>query len=281
MNPEIKLIVTDLDGTLFNSQHELTERTEKALKAAIEKGVKVVLATGKTRISGIEVSKRLNLDTPGIYVQGLAIYEADGALRWQQTLDPNVARTAVNVGEERGFTMVAYSGERTLARARNRDTDELMKYHEGEPEAVGPLQNILDDIAVNKILAIKLAQPRATTALRWQLSMQINGTGKLVQALDDMLEILPPGFSKGAALKMLLKDMKIPAEQVLAIGDGENDIEMIQLAGIGVAVGNAHQKLKDVANHVVATNDADGVGEAVERFVLTADVSTPVKQETP
>jgi len=272
MNQPIKLIVTDLDGTLFNSQHQLSERTEKALKAAIEKGVKVVLATGKTRTSGLDVIQRLNLDTPGIYLQGLAIYNADGTMRWQQTLDPKVARTAINAGEDRGFTMVAYSGTRVLCRARNRDTDELMKYHEGAPEAVGPLQNLLDTLPINKVLAIKLAQPRAVTALRWQIGTQINGTGKLVQALDDMLEILPPGGSKGAALKMLLKDMKIPAEQVLAIGDGENDIEMIQLAGIGVAVGNAHQKLKDAANHVVASNDEDGVAEAVERFVL---VETP------
>jgi Cof subfamily protein (haloacid dehalogenase superfamily) len=220
----------------------------------------------------------LGLDTPGIYLQGLAIYNADGTMRWQQTLDPNVARTAINCGEERGFTMVAYSGHRVLCRKRNRDTDELVKYHEGEPEAVGPLQNILDNMPVNKVLAIKLAQPRQTTALRWQLSTQINGTGKLVQALDDMLEILPPGASKGAALKMLLKDMKIPAAQVLAIGDGENDIEMIQLAGTGVAVGNAHQKLKDVANHMVASNDEDGVAEAVERFMLAVDVPAPVAE---
>jgi hydroxymethylpyrimidine pyrophosphatase-like HAD family hydrolase len=80
---------------------------------------------------------------------------------------------------------------------------------------------------------------------------------------------------------MLLKDMKIPAEQVMALGDGENDIEMMQLAGVGVAVGNAHKKLKAVANYVVASNDSDGVGEAIERFVLTTDVPAPVKQETP
>ena len=275
MNQPIKLIVTDIDGTLLNSRHELSERTEKALKAAVEKGVKVVLATGKTRLSGIETSRRLNLDTPGIYLQGLAIYEADGALRWQQTLDPKVARTAINCGEDRGFTMVAYSGTRVLCRARNRDTDRLMEFHEGEPEGVGPLQNILDSVPVNKVLAIKLAQPRAITALRWQLGTQING--KLVQALDDMLEILPPGASKGAALKLLLKDMKIPAENVMAIGDGENDLEMIQLAGIGVAVGNANQRLKDAADQVVASNDEDGVAEAVERFALA--VPTPAAEQ--
>ncbi len=278
MNQPIKLIVTDIDGTLLNSQHELSERTENALKAAIEKGVKVVLATGKTCISGMETVRRLNLDTPGIYLQGLAIYEADGTLRWQQTLDPKVARTAINCGEDRGFTMVAYSGAHILCRTRNRDMDALMEYHDGEPEAVGPLQNILDTIPVNKVLAVKLAQPRAITALRWQLSMQINGTGKLVQALDDMVEILPPGASKGAALKLLLKDLKIPAENVMAIGDGENDLEMIQLAGIGVAVGNANQKLKEAADQVVASNDKDGVAEAVESFVLAAVVPAPVAE---
>jgi Cof subfamily protein (haloacid dehalogenase superfamily) len=276
MNQPIKLIATDIDGTLLNSQHELTERTEKALKAAIEQGVQVVLATGKSRISGLDTIQRLNLDTPGIYLQGLAIYNPDGTIRWQQILDPKVALTAINCGEDRGFTMVAYSGTRVMCRTRNRDTDELIKYHEGEPEAVGPLQNILDAVPVNKVLAIKLAQPRAVTALRWQLGTQVHGSAKLVQALDDMLEIVPPGTSKGAALKMLLKDLDISAENVLALGDAENDIEMVQLAGIGVAVGNANEKLKAVANHVVASNDEDGVAEAIERWALAAE---PVKQE--
>lgn len=271
MNQPIKLIVTDLDGTLLNSQHQLTERTERALKAAMAKGVKVVLATGKTRSSSLDVVQRLNLDTPGIYLQGLAIYNPDGTIRWQQTLDPKIARLAINAGEDRGFTMAAYSGTRILVRSRNRETDELMKYHEGAPEAVGPLQNLLDRLPINKVLAIKLAQPRAVMALRWQLGAQMNGTGRLVQALDDMLEILPPGASKGAALKILLKDLDIAAEQVMAIGDAENDIEMVHLAGIGVAVRNASQKLKEAAHHVVASNDEDGVGEAIERFVLEVD----------
>jgi hypothetical protein len=69
-------------------------------------------------------------------------------------------------------------------------------------------------------------------------------------------------------LKTLLKELSVNANQVLAIGDGENDVEMLSLAGIGVAVGNASQHVKEVAKHVVGTNDADGVAEAIERFVL-------------
>ncbi len=87
--------------------------------------------------------------------------------------------------------------------------------------------------------------------------------------VPEMVEVLPPGASKGAALKQLLKIMKLDAAQVMAVGDAENDIEMIQLAGVGVAMGQSAQNVKDAADTVTASNDADGVAEALERYVLT------------
>lgn len=280
-NP-IQLIAIDLDGTLFNSQQEVTERTEKALKAAIEQGVQVILATGKTRSSALSLIARLGLTTPGIYLQGLAVYNADGSLRYQSVLDKVIARRFITFAEDRGFTVVAYSGGSILARARNRHTDLLLKYGEPEVKAVGPLQNILDSTPVNKLMAVEIGEERRIKALRWQLGMQIDGAARLVQAaLPDMLEIVPLGGSKGSALKVLLKELNIPIENTMAIGDGENDIEMIQLAGIGVAVGNAGVHVKQAADYVVGTNDEDGVAEAIERFVLktVAVESVPASEE--
>jgi Cof subfamily protein (haloacid dehalogenase superfamily) len=277
MTTPIQLIAIDLDGTLLNSQHELTERTEKAIKAAMEKGVHIIFATGKTRGSALSLIARLGLTSPGIYLQGLATYNADASLRHQTLLDKNIARQVITFAEDRGFTVVAYSGTRILTRKNNRDTNILVQYGEPDIEAVGALQNILDTTPINKVMAVKKGEYRAISALRWQLDMQLDGAARLVQAaLPDMLEIVPPGGSKGAALKTLLKDLGIPAENMLAIGDGENDIEMIQLAGIGVAMGNALPKIKSAADHVTATNDADGVVEAIERFVLKVDEPAPV-----
>ncbi|MBZ0295868.1 MAG: HAD family hydrolase [Anaerolineae bacterium] len=271
MTDAIKLIVVDLDGTLLNSQHELSERNEKALKAASEQGVKVILATGKTRASALSVIARLGLETPGIYLQGLAVYAGDGSLRHQSTLDPAIARQVITFAEDRGYTMVAYSGTRMMVRKRDQNSAILVRYGEPEPEVVGPLQNILDDTPINKVLAVSGDDGKRINALRWQLSMQIGGAARLMQAgLPDMLEILPPGASKGAALRTLIKEMNIPASQVMAIGDGENDIEMLQIAGIGVAVGNALKPVQEAANHIVESNDKDGVAEAIERFVLKA-----------
>jgi Cof subfamily protein (haloacid dehalogenase superfamily) len=282
MTASIKLIVTDLDGTLLNSQHALSERNLQAINAARAQGIQVVLATGKTRGSALSVLEKLNLDTPGIFVQGLVTHAADGSIRQQLTLDPAVARQVITFAEDRGFALMAYSGTRLLVRQRNHDTDLFLEYGEPEPEIVGPLQNILDTTPINKIAAVHRADPRRITALRWQLNMQLNGTARLMQAgVAATVEILPKNGSKATALKALFKELKIAPAQVLAIGDGENDIEMLQTAGIGVAVKNAHANVQGAADHVVASNDEDGVAEAIERFALTKETDAAADKSAP
>lgn len=276
---EIKLIAVDLDGTLLNSDHKISERTADALRKAVAQGIKVVLATGKTPFSGRDIVKQFGIDAPGIYVQGLTVVFPDGETKQLAQLDAGLARSVITFAEERGFDVIAYSGGQTYTRVDNVGARELTEaYGESAPQIVGPLQNMLDSTPISKLLFFKRREPRKITALRWQLGTQINGKARLVQALDDALEMLPTGASKGKALKLVLKDLGIDAKEVLAIGDGENDIEMIELAGIGVAMGNASPKLKAVAKHEVASNDADGVAEALERFVLKAEAP---KTETP
>jgi Cof subfamily protein (haloacid dehalogenase superfamily) len=266
--PIIKVIVTDIDGTLLNSAHELSERNLNALKAAAAQGIKIILATGKTPGSAAGIVEKLGIPIYGIYLQGLLLMNTDGSIYSQQTLHPDTARQAITYADERGFSLIAFSGSKTLAREITQLTrDYTIPYHEPLPELVGPLQNILWTTPIHKIIAI--GEPRAITALRWQLNTQMGGKARLVQAgIPNMMEILPPGGGKGPALKTLLKELHIAAEHVLALGDAENDIEMLQLAGVGVAVGNADEKTKAAANHVVGSNDADGVAEAIERFAL-------------
>jgi Cof subfamily protein (haloacid dehalogenase superfamily) len=275
---EIKLVAIDVDGTLLNSEHEMTPRIEKALRAAAEQGVMVVFATGKTRNAVVPHLTKLGIDAPGIYNQGLIAVDADGKPIHSQTLEPRIARQVITMAEDRGFSVLAYAGSRILSKTRNRHIEDILaQYHEVIPEVVGALQNILIDTPIQKLLAV--GDPHAIKGLRWQLSALVGGHGRLVQAaVPEMLEILPPNGSKGAALKVVCKHFKIAPEQVVAIGDAENDIEMIQFAGVGVAMGNADQKTKDAANHVVASNDEDGVAEALERFVLKPKAAVTVEK---
>jgi Cof subfamily protein (haloacid dehalogenase superfamily) len=275
----IKLVALDIDGTLLNSKLELSERTERVLKAAIAEGVQVVLATGKTRNAGVKLTETLGLNAPGIYMQGVLIYDTDGKIMYQQALDPAIARQVITFAEDRGFQIIAYSGTRILVRKNTPEmNDAIVKYHEPAPETVGALQNVLDSLPINKLMAV--GDPRGITALRWHLGTQLGGSCRLMQAgLSNMLEILPPGASKGAALKVLLKSLQIPGENAMAMGDAENDIETLKNVGLGVAVGNADPRLKEVAKFVVGTNDEDGVAEAIERFVLKRKLDAPKAAE--
>lgn len=269
MTSPIKLIVCDLDGTLLNSNHQMSQRSETALKAAIDRGVQVVIATGKTFVSAEAIIRRLNLTTPGIYNQGLVICEPDGTISYQRTLDSALARRVWRFGEQRGFSLAAYSGTRIMVRALNAEICQLAhKYHEPTPEAVEDIHEYVGTISIHKLLVITDGEVERIDVLRKQLEGQMNGDGQVIQALPDMVEIIPPGASKAEALDVLLARLEIAPEQVMALGDGENDIPMLRMAGIGVAMGNAQQMVRDAADYITGTNDADGVADAVEQFVL-------------
>lgn len=269
MTQDIQAIVIDIDGTLLNSQHQMGERTAARVSAAIEHGIKVILATGKTRTSAEWMIEKLGVETPGIYLQGLMVYNPDGTVRHEQALDANIARQVITYAEDRGFTMIAYSGKSILMKSVNETGIKFSQtYHEPAPEGIGPLQNILGEMQIHKLMAVKPGDAKAIKALRWQLSMQLDEKAKLVQAaIPDMLEIVPPRSSKGAALRTLLRELDIDPAHVMAIGDGENDIEMLQLAAVGVAMENASPELKAVADYITASNDTDGVAMAIEKYI--------------
>ena len=285
----IELIAIDLDGTLLNSQHQLSDRNAETVRKAIERGVKVVLVTGKTHHSAKFLIEKLGLTTPGIYNQGLITALPDGKVTHQATLDPEVARYVITYAEDRGFDLAAYSGNKILVKRVTRWFEDLnKKYHEPMPEGIGPLQNILADIPINKLMVLKEGDPQKVKALRWQFEIQLANKARMLQpSFNDMMEILPPNTGKGTALKQLLKDLGIKPEKVMAIGDGENDIDMFQLVGLGVAMGNAWDIVKSAANVVVGTNDEDGVAQAIEKFVLNetlpiaTETATPTPVETP
>lgn len=275
----IRLIAVDIDGTLLNSDLQLSARNEETLRRVTAQGIHVILATGKSRVAGEDLIKRLNITSPGIYLQGLCTYDSDGGVIRQQILDPAIARQAITFAEDRDFVVIAYSSSRILVRKHDdRILEGTVRYHESMPEAIGPLQNIVGELPLNKLLLI--GEPTRIKALRWQLNAQLGSACRLMQAgVPDMLEVLPPGASKGHALKLLINDMGIAPDHVMALGDAENDIEMIELAGIGVAMGQASQHVKDSADYVTGTNDEDGVAQAVERFVLKTEADQPRSED--
>ncbi len=272
MTPPIELIALDLDGTLLDSQHRLRDRTVQTLHAAMAQGVHVVLATGKTPASDEPALSRLGLTLPGVYLQGLLVGDRQGTVLYERTLPPEAAQQTIAFAHDRGLTLVGYQRANILCEASNEYTDQLLHYNEPAPQPVGPFSQLPPETTFNKLIFI--AEPEQIPAIRTELEPLLGSSASMVQAIPTMLEVLPPGASKGDGLRRLLAMLHIPAAHVLAVGDAENDLEMIQLAGVGVAMGNALPNLKSVADYVTLSNDEDGVAEAIIRFVLHAQPAT-------
>lgn len=267
ISPRIDLIISDVDGTLLTPSQELSAPVQAAVAAAAAAGVPLILATGKARGPWVtEVVPRLSIPMPHIYLQGLLIVDPQAGVIHQQLLQPEVILDALSFAASAGVTLVAYLGDRIVCDATDSHTDRLLFYKEPPPEGIGSLEPHVGELPIQKLIFMA-DQPRIDE-IRPEVEAAFAGRANLTTAISGMLEVLPLGSSKGAGVAWLLDRLGVPPQHCMALGDGENDVEMLQLVGLGVAVGNAGPAARAVAQAVVGSNAQDGVAEAIDRFVL-------------
>ncbi|XP_002989862.2 endoribonuclease YBEY, chloroplastic [Selaginella moellendorffii] len=271
-----KILFCDMDGTLLNSRSQVSRKTADALKAALGIGVQVIIATGKTRQATMKALRPVGLEgqggvlsstTPGVFIQGLLVFGEGGAVVHRGVLPLDYCTKAFQYSLEHNIPAVGFCGDRIVASFDHPFLDHL---HEDYFEPRGEVLKSIDELEKHKVQKLLFfeEQERIDRILRPEWQSITQGHATLVQAQRDMLEILPEGASKGAGVKLLLQHMDVDPDEVMAIGDGENDIEMLEMVGWGVAMGNGAPKTLEVADVTVATNDKDGVAEALERFIL-------------
>ncbi|CDF33500.1 unnamed protein product [Chondrus crispus] len=204
-------------------------------------------------------------DFPGIFLNGLLVFGRAGDVIFERCLARDHALYILEQAERSGLTVLFYAGDRVLVRERTLETDMFIVSHEPVPTAVGDLAEAVRGTAVHKAL---LVDPRKDVVrYRREMTDAFEGVADITQARPDVLEVLPVGASKGEAFVTLLHHLGVEKEHTMAIGDGENDVEMIKAAGLGVAVANAVPQMLSVADEVVCANDEAAVEEAIRRFV--------------
>ncbi|XP_057477400.1 endoribonuclease YBEY, chloroplastic-like isoform X2 [Actinidia eriantha] len=275
--PKFSYIFCDMDGTLLNSESQVSSTTAKALREALSRGVKVVIATGKARPAVISALKMVDLAgkdgiisefSPGVFLQGLLVYGRQGREIFRRNLDPNVCREAFLYSLEQKIPLIAFSEDRCLTLFDHPLVDSLHTiYHEPKAEIIPSVKHLLAGADIQKVIFLDTAEGVATT-LRPYWSEATSNRATVVQAVPDMLEIVPLGTSKGSGVKMLLDHLGVNAEEIMAIGDGENDIEMLELASLGIALSNGSDKAKAVADVIGASNNEDGVADAIYRYAF-------------
>ncbi|GIO23852.1 Cof-type HAD-IIB family hydrolase [Oceanobacillus sp. J11TS1] len=244
MTKSIKLIALDMDGTLLNPELEVSKRNKEAIQEALNQGIQVVLSTGRAFSTCYPYAKELNLQTFLITANGGEIWTVEKELLRRQLLATDVVEKLYQITEEIGIRRWMISTEKVF------QDDEFVNVKDHQWLKFGCASEDLD-----KLNEVK----RRLT--------QFDGL-ELTNSLPTNIEINPKGVSKANALDFLCERTGISMEEVMAVGDSLNDIKMIQQAGVGVAMGNAQDKIKEVANTVTASNLEDGVGKAIEKFAL-------------
>lgn len=268
----VDLVAVDLDGTLLNSNSSVSRATAKALAAAAASGVRIALATGKARPAAHNALRTGYLSVsggaPGIFLQGLVVHGMGGTLLPGEYLPSSIVQRAFDFAKESGISLSGFLGDTAVCLQLDGNLKELHeRYHEPLAVELHSVEKVLSAPRVKKLLF--MAEPETITQeLRPHWEQALAGVAEVTQAVPTMLEILPFGASKGRGLHQMADHMGISTGRVLAIGDGENDIELFRAAGISCAMSNASDHVKSFADHVVASNDEDGVVDALERFVL-------------
>ncbi|MBU7316335.1 Cof-type HAD-IIB family hydrolase [Paenibacillus oleatilyticus] len=261
-----KMLAIDIDDTLINDEKQITEGTKGALAAALAEGVIVTLATGRMYASAKQLAGQLELNVPLITYQGSLVKNSiDGRVLYERTVPANAARLIFDFCESEGLHLQTYVNDVLYVKE---DNDKAKAYAALSkiPYTVYPDFGELAAQPSMKLLIID--EPELLDRVAERLRGLTGGQVHITKSKPHFLEIVHIEGTKGHALAHLAEHFGIGLEQVIGIGDSWNDREMLEVAGLGVAMGNAVESLKEIADYVTFSNNEDGVKHVVEKFVL-------------
>jgi len=263
MMSKIRLIVSDLDGTLLSGDHELTEKVKGAIQRFKDAGGMFTIATGRFGLTTQSIVDALDIDIPFILCNGGVI--ADKHKVWEaSTLSLEELAPFLLEMNDHGITVMLFEEAGISIFQRTHKVD-LFESKEGfKCSLIDQTTEAWRKRIVQKILIIGEMKQIESAWNNHRSNFQQSYT--TMQSEDDYFEIIPPSQSKGAALKKLMDILQVKPSEVLSIGNQLNDMDMIENAGIGVAVANSHPALKERAFYVCSSSYGDGVVEAIETF---------------
>lgn len=269
-----KIIALDLDGTLTNSEKKITEKTREAIFRIQEKGIRVVLASGRPTAGIVSLAEELCLEQYGGYIvsyNGARIIDCSTKeLLCNENLPGWIIKEVYEEAVSQDAGIMSYEGELVIS------GNGLDKYIELEAGINGlPIKEVEDfpnyiKFPVNKCILTgadeHMARVERNCAKRFGTVLTI------YRSEPFFLEIMPKGIDKAQALKRLLQMLGFSKNELICCGDGFNDISMIQYAGLGAAMANAQDKVKEAADFITKSNDEDGVAFVIEKFMENKNV---------
>lgn len=264
-----------MDGTLLNSNHEVSDQNKKILKRVVDAGVMVVISTGRLFASAKVYAKYLDLITPIIACNGAYICEYHRSnVIYENPLNKDDYIKVANLLEKHDMYYHFYDNENFYTVDLNYNS---LKYHnwnqKQKPEDRINIEVIEDGPSFlnnsNPKIYKMVVMDNDDEKLNFIASeLRKNENIEVISSLKNSFDIMNKGVTKGSALARLCEKYGINKDEVIAIGDNHNDISMLEFAGTKVAMGNSEKEVLDIANIITDTNDNHGVGKALENLIL-------------
>lgn len=263
-----KMVALDLDDTLLAEDNQISRENAGVIFRVLEKGVIVCLISGRSYSSMKKYNDSLKLRHLTGSLNGACIIEAcGGRLLYSSCLEKAFGRELVKRLEEYGVHINFYHGHKVICRERNRFSERYEREIGAEIEYVGPLSDYSASAEAGKLLLMD--ESEKLEKIRHELLMHYGSRINITYSKPDYLEIYRKDVSKGEAVKKIAGFYGLSSDEIIAIGDGENDISMLRYAGAGVAMGNASAKVKECADFVTYSNNENGVAYALEKLLLS------------
>ena len=274
MNMKYKLICTDMDGTLLGENHTVSENNKNALRKASELGIKVAITTGRLFTSAKAYADLVGVEAPIISANGAYIREKDkNEVIYESILKDEQLESIYKVMKKHGLLGYFNTSDSVITEEELPETHGYVMMNKNLSEDRRVKIQLVDDFKIgfkknkDKILkSIMFGEEEKLAEVRKELSEE--GSFELVSSWRGNLEVMQKGTTKGNAVKILAQKLGIKREEIICIGDGENDLSMIEYAGLGVAMSNAEEYVKEKADYVTDTNVNDGVAKMIEQFIL-------------
>ena len=277
----IKAVFIDIDETLTNSQREVTEKTKLEIKKCVENGVKIILTSGRSRREAMDFQEQIGTSPYIVSSNGASAYDAENGVEiYNERIDPQMVLQLIKYSRENGYRIkLNYKDLLVMNEAAYPDEkDKEVSYEELERVAVEEqvVQCVIISTDFEKMRFFRDYIKNECVGIAVANESKRFKNSDLKPSRNYYCDVASVKVSKGNAVKAVCEYFEIKPEEIVTIGDGENDLSMFELTPNSVAMGNSLPEIKEKANYVTASNDEDGVAKVLGFIIKVNEKEMPI-----
>ena len=269
MPERIALLVSDIDGTLITSNHEVTEATRSTAARLYENGIKLSLASSRPPRSIRPLAEALNLRSPFAAFNGALVATADGEIIARTSIPPETTARIKAIADDLGISVWLYDETEWYVSRRDAFVD-----REEHTSGFSPVMDGYGDRLTENLSKLTVVgKPELVAVAEQRVLSELGDKVSASRSKPRFLDVTLHGIHKGTVIIRLAELFGISTDQVAVIGDGPNDIEMFRQAAVSIAMGQAVDEVREAASHATDSNDDEGWSRGVEKYVLSGYLS--------